>query len=390
MANEQMAGDRSPVFNLQSHLLKRLVRYLGRIDVAVVLIFVVLLLAALGSCFPQISPLVAVDAERLAQWEAHVRSRYGGLTDVLAAGGAFHYFRSPVFLVPLALLAVATLVCTVNRWRGIWRRAFHQPVRCSEAALYGAPYSATLSGLSLCVPSPSGAGAEGGTDLPGLARGSLEWRGFRVRSETVGGVTHLRGDRNRLASLATLVAHLAVLLLVAGASLSRGYGWREEITVGPGETAEVGHGSGLALRNEGFTVEHHPDGSVANYVAQVTVVEGEDATHGSVRVNEPLLYGRVGLYLKAYTETPDGPGVTLLIVRDPGYVPVIVAGLLLLVGMTVSFNFPHCWIYARMEPEGTLRLAGRSDRRACDFGREFAAWVEEIRRAVGDGGEGTH
>jgi cytochrome c biogenesis protein ResB len=389
MANEQMTDDQSPVPGLQSYLLRRLARFLGRIDVAAIFIFVVLLLAALGSCFPQLSPLVAADPERLAQWEARVRSRYGRLADVLAAVGAFHHFRSPVFLVPLALLAVTTLVCTANRWRGVWRRAFHQPVRCSEAALYGAPYSATLSALSLRAPSPSRGEAGGGIDLPGLTRGSLERRGFRVRSETSRGVTHLRGDRNRLASLATLVTHLAVLLLVAGAALSRRYGWREEITVGPGEMAEVGHGSGLALRNEGFTVEHHPDGSVANYEAQVAVVEREDSTHGSVRVNEPLPYGLVGLYLKAYTDTPEGPGVTLLAVRDPGYVPVIVAGLLLLVGMTVSFNFPYCSIYARVEPEGSLRLAGRADRRACDFGREFASWVEEIRRAVGDRGEGT-
>jgi hypothetical protein len=36
-----------------------------------------------------------------------------------------------------------------------------------------------------------------------------------------------------------------------------------------------------------------------------------------------------------------------------------------------------------------VRLAGRADRRACDFRREFAALVEEIRRALGDEGEGT-
>jgi hypothetical protein len=90
--------------------------------------------------------------------------------------------------------------------------------------------------------------------------------------------------------------------------------------------------------------------------------------------------------------------VTLLTVHDPGYGVVITAGFLLLLGLTVSFNFPHCCIHARIEPqgacpelaegacpelaEGTLRLAGRADRRACGFGREFEALVEEIKRAV--------
>ena len=55
----------------------------------------------------------------------------------------------------------------------------------------------------------------------------------------------------------------------------------------------------------------------------------------------------------------------------------------------MSFNFPHCWVHARIEPEGVLRLAGRADRRAYDFGREFEALVKEIKRMVEAGREGT-
>jgi len=234
-------------------------------------------------------------------------------------------------------------------------------------------------------------------------RESLEQRGFRVRTTEVTPTNHptnyptnhptnyptnhptihLRGDRYRLAPLATLVTHLAVLLLLLGATLSSGYGWREELTIGPGEVVEVGHGSGVALRNEGFTITRYPDGSVASYEAEVAIIaEGREVAHDSVLVNEPLTYGPVRLYLQAYAGTPDGYSVTLLAVHDPGYGVVITAGFLLLLGLTVSFNFPHCCVHARIEPEGTLRLAGRADRRACGFGREFEALVEEIGRLV--------
>jgi cytochrome c biogenesis protein ResB len=392
-----MTNDQSPISNLQSPGLKRAFRFLARLDVAAVLIVVVLLLAGLGSCFPQVSPAVASDPERMARWEAGARARYGGLADELAAGGAFGWFRSPVFLVPLALLAAVTLVCTLERWRGVWRRARYQPVRCSDVALERAPHTASLN-----------APARG--DLAQVVWEALEERGFRVRTTEVvttngttngttnetrngtvnGRVVYLRGDRNRLAPLATLVTHVAVVLLLLGAALTAGFGWREEVTLGPGETAEVGHGSGLALRNEGFAVERYLDGSVAGYEAGVAVVAGgRDAARGSIRVNEPLHYGGVGLLLQAYAETPDGASVTLLAVRDPGYGLAVVAGFLLLFGMTVSFNFPHCCVRARVAPEETVRLAGRADRRACDFRREFAALVEEIRRALGGEGEGT-
>jgi cytochrome c biogenesis protein ResB len=317
----------------------------------------------------------------MAQWEAGVRARYGGMTDGLAASGAFRWFRSPVFLVPLALLAAATLVCTLDRWRGVWRRAFRQPMRCSDAAFDGAPHTARLS-------------ASPAVDLAAVAREGLERRGFRVRTTEVVTTGHslvyLRGDRNRLAPLATLVTHLAVLLLLLGAALSSGYGWREEIAIGPGETAEVGRGSGLALRNEGFAIERYSDGSVAGYDAEVTVLDsGLEVARGSVQVNEPLTYGLVGLVLQGYAEAPGGTSVALLAVHDPGYRPVVVAGFLLLLGLTVSFNFPHCWVHARIDPDGTLRLAGRADRRACDFGREFAALAGEVRARVAGEREDT-
>jgi cytochrome c biogenesis protein len=347
-------------------------RFVSRLDVAAVIMLIVLLLAALGSCFPQLSPSVAADPERLAGWETIVRARYGALTDLLLASGAFRCFRSPVFLVPLVLLVVAALVCTLDRWRSVWRRALHRPVRCSDVALGGAPHTAGLA-------------APPEVDLPAIVRESLEQRGFRVRATKVATtdrrLIYLRGDRNRLAPLATLVTHLGVLLLLLGVALSSGYGWQEEVTMGPGETVEVGHGSGLALCNEGFTVVHYSDGSVSGYEAEVTVFEGDqEVARGSIQVNEPLTYNGIGLHLHGYGGTEGRYTVTLLVVRDPGYGPVIAAGFLLLLGMTVSFNFPHCWVHVRIEPEGTLRLAGRAGRRAYDFGREFAALVEDLAK----------
>jgi cytochrome c biogenesis protein len=379
-----MTSDKSQTPNPKSQIAKRAWRFAGRVDVAAVLIVIVLLIAALGSCFPQLSSSVAADPERLARWEAVVCTKYGALTDLLAASGAFRCFRSPVFLIPLALLAVATLVCTFERWRGVWRRAFHQPVRCPDVALDAAPHAARLT-------------APPTVDLAHVVREGLERRGFRTRAAeavttnqpTNQPAIYLRGDRNRLAPLATLVTHLAVLLLLLGAVLSSVYGWREEVTIGPGETARVGHGSGLALRNEEFVITRYPDGSVAGYEARVAVVMGgREAARGSIRVNEPLTYGPVGFHLRGYGGTEDRYSIALLAVHDPGYGPVVVAGFLLLFGMAVSFNFPHCWIHARVEPGGTLRLAGRADRRACDFGREFASLVEEFKRAVEGEGEG--
>jgi cytochrome c biogenesis protein len=346
--------------------LKQAWRFLTRLDVAAVLVVVVLLLAALGSCFPQLSSSVAADAGRLAGWETSVRARYGPLTNLLTIVGIFRWFHSPVFLVSLALLALATLVCTLDRWRTVWRRAFRSPVQFSDNV-----FDAALHTERLVAPPVA--------DLPSIVRQRLEARGFRVRFESAEGAVYVRGDRHRLASLATLVTHLALLLLLLGTILSSGFGWREVLAIGPGEMVGVGHGSRLALRNDGFTIARYPDGSVAAYQAQVAVISGDhEVTRGSVRVNEPMTYGGVGLYLHSYGERDGQYSVTLLAVHDPGYSLVITAGFLLLLGLTVSFNFPRCWIQARIESNGVLRLAGWAERRACDFGYEFKAIVEDL------------
>jgi cytochrome c biogenesis protein ResB len=342
-------------------------QFLTRLKVAAVLIVILLLLTALGSCFPQLSTSITADAERASGWEADTQARYGSLTDLLTAIGMFSWFRSPAFLASLGLLAVTTLVCTFDRWGRVWSRAIRPPGIPSNLAFEAAPHAVELVGLPAA-------------DLPHLLRKCLEDRGFRVSSEMArGDVFHLRGDRNRLACLATLVTHVAALLLLLGTVLSTGFGWREELTIAPDDIVELRHKSQLALRNEGFAVERYPDGNVSAYQAQVTVIDGgEEEVRGSVGVNKPLAYAGVGFYLRGYGETQSGHAVTLLAVRDPGYAPVILAGFLLLLGLTVSLNFPRSWIKARVEPAGRLQLAGWAERRACDFGREFTTVVGEM------------
>ena len=351
------------------HILRRTFRFLGRIDVAATIIVAVLLLSIIGSWFPQPSPFAKTDPELQARALMAARGRYGPLTDVLSAVGAFHWFSSPLFTASFVLLTVSIVACTLQRWHSVWRRAFQHPFPCSDAAFARAPFHA------------SGSPAEGRT-TPSVVRGVLQQHGFHVRSKPLGDLICLRGDRNRLAPLGTLTTHLGVLALFMGIGLSSACAWREVVTVETGARAEVGHGTGLALGIEGFAITHYPDGSAAGYRADVVIEDGgQEAKHGSVRVNGPLTYGDVGLYLRSYAETEAGPTLTLLAVHDPGFSLVILAGLCLLLGMTVTFSFPHCWVRVRVEPGGVLHVAGRGDRRAWNFDHEFRAMVGELELA---------
>jgi hypothetical protein len=91
----------------------------------------------------------------------------------------------------------------------------------------------------------------------------------------------------------------------------------------------------------------------------------------------------VNLYLSGYEQTEAGYRVTLLAVHDPGYGPIVGAGILFLLAMAASFYFPHSAVHARVSPGGMVRLAGWAERWAFGFEREFAGLVEEVRGACG-------
>jgi cytochrome c biogenesis protein len=348
-----------------TRVLRRAWRWLARADVAAVLMALVILLAAIGSFFPQWGSTLV--GERETQWETLIHARFGRLTGLLTALAVFRFFQSPLFVGLLGVLALVTLVCTLNRWPALWRGAWRRPDRPAGALLDSAPYTATAAA------SPS-------ADLPGRVRRCLAGHGFRVITDAAGDGLYLRGDRNSLARLASLIDHLAVLLLLIGAVMSTALGWRAELTLAPGQMAIVPHTSQVTLRNDGFTITRYPDGSPADYAAQLAAADSQRTINGRVAVNRPLALAGVHLYLSGYQPTATGDAVTLLAVHDPGYGLVIAGGLLLLLGLTVAIAFPHCSVHVRITADGTVRLAGFADRGAIGFGREFAGVVREASR----------
>lgn len=359
-----------------SALVRRAWRWLARTDVFAYAVVAVLILIALGSCFPQVGPEVASRPERLAEWRALVHARYGSLAVVLESLGAFSLYRSPTLWAMTGFLALVTLACTLQRWRANWGAAFHAPVRLPEAALEGAPCRAVVQG----VPADSGPGQIDG--VLAIACAALRQRDYRVRCDASAEPRACRGDRNRWSSLGTLAEHVAVLIVLLGVALSASMGWRETITVGPGKAHHVARLPGLALRNDGFVIERYSDGSPAAYIAQVTVIENEVPASRLVGVNQPLTYRGLRVYLTGYRQGENGYDVTLLAVRDPGFVAVVAAGFLFLAGMIISLYFPRSTIAVRREEGGVVRVAGWADHRAYDFEREFAGLVADLRRVL--------
>ncbi len=134
----------------------------------------------------------------------------------------------------------------------------------------------------------------------------------------------------------TLVAHLALPLFLLALALS-GLGGREDRTLMVGEAGAV-LASGLALRCDAVSLERYPDGSIADYRVEVTVLEdGREVQRGTVRPNVPLTVGDIAVFLYGYAVQEERPVVTLRAVRDPGYVPFLLGGGLFLLGLILRW-----------------------------------------------------
>lgn len=99
-------------------MMEKVWRFFGRLTVAAVLLLILLVVAALGTFFPQ---RPAASPEALARWEETVRARYGVLTGPLEVLGFFRWSQSPLLWVALTLVGLATVLCMLIRWRAFWR-----------------------------------------------------------------------------------------------------------------------------------------------------------------------------------------------------------------------------------------------------------------------------
>lgn len=74
--------------------------------------------------------------------------------------------------------------------------------------------------------------------------------------------------------------------------------------------------------------------------------------------------------------------IVLQVVHDSGFKLVILAGFLVMGGLIFSFYFPHKRLWARVTAD-KLWLAGRAERDAVGFEREFAGLVEGLKKDLG-------
>ena len=217
-------------------------------------------------------------------------------------------------------------------------------------------------------------------------------------------------ERGAFREIGSLIFHWSLLVLIAGAALSQGLGfrgialivegeaWTENIasynTYKPGRFYRDDWHRNFVIEIDSFDVAYRADGSAADFVTKARVIDGGvEVRDKLIRVNDPLVYGGVKFYQADYGWAPvvrvsaggsveyEGPAVATplfggpcssnrAVVKLPQLSPQV--GLLLdwypdpiLTGFKVPGLGPGC------RNDGTPRLINLSDVEGGSAGRTF-------------------
>ncbi|MCC6792379.1 MAG: cytochrome c biogenesis protein ResB [Thermomicrobiales bacterium] len=225
------------------------------------------------------------------------------LEPVIERWYAFDVFHSTVFTLTLTLLAIAIVVCTVNRVPGIWAAVQRPTVKTTVGFFDGADLAAELSTTT--------APERTGENLAVV----LRKRRYRVMAERQQAAVHIYADKHRLGRLGTFPFHLALILIFVGGIVGSEYGFREQVfSIPEGSIRDVGHGTGLRVELVRFVDNYSEIGAPTSYRSDLVLYDGErEVKRQSITVNHPLTYNNATFYQSSF-----GPAATVRITDDAG------------------------------------------------------------------------
>jgi cytochrome c biogenesis protein len=263
---------------------------------ALVLLVVLAAASILGSLFPQ----EGISPQRVDQYFLD----HPALAPVLDRLGLFDVFGSAWYMAIYLALLGALVACLVPRGRALYRVLRSRPPRGGDLARY-------RTRASFDTPaSPDQAMA--------AARRVLRRGRYRLADHE----GELAGEKGYLREAASMLFHLALLVLLVGLAYGKAYGYRGQAAIVEGETwanARVGYDSfspgrffgperlaPFQLRLDDFSNSFHADNTPRAFVSRLTALdlEGRPLQSQPVAPNRPMTVDGVRIFQSDYGYVP--------------------------------------------------------------------------------------
>lgn len=286
MAKSQAAGTRGRLVRGFDPL-RLLWRVLTSVRWAIFLTIFLALASLVGVLLPQIPDGVSGEAA-VDAWLETQRGKFGPFTDVFQRLGLFDIFHARWFAASLGLLVVSLAVCTVNRFPAIWHSLRRPPRRVPDEYFERAHHRRSFS-----------APAD-----PDALEGVLCRHRYRVERTQDGDTIYLFADRFRWAQLGTFVSHLALILFIAAALVSRFTGFSTSLLIAEGTSAPVfslSHSNQMQVHALDVVGRFNEEGQPLDYRTEMAIYQGgQEVKHCTTTVNGPCSYDGYRFHQAAY------------------------------------------------------------------------------------------
>lgn len=239
-----------------------------------------MLVAGLGGIlFQQFGTSTLVDPALMAAALERLPDRYGQpLAALIERLDLYRVFTSWWWTLLVALFTVSVVGNTLSRLPRLVRDVRTPAVERGRAFFRSSVPARTgpLEGLD-------------GSVLPDV----LRRMGYGVRLERIGDTTHLFGERNRFAPLASIASHASLVLIVIGMGIvTPRFGYETALKVPVGEGRPTGFPNDpqtVLVQNEDFVARFDAVGAPLDYRTRIAVYRaGEQIARKEITVNDPL------------------------------------------------------------------------------------------------------
>ena len=304
-----------------SELLVWLWRLLSSGQFALALIGFLAFAGLLAVVIPQVPVAIEGSPAAVDAWLESERSNYGPFTDPMHRLGLFNVVSTWWFLYGLVLLAASICVYSADRFLTVWRNVTRPRELVPDSF-----FERAANRVALATP---------GQDGPARVEALLRARRYSVRSVARGETAYLFADRFAWAQFGTLASHLAIVLFLVGAVISRTGGYTNALFIAEGTANPVfpvSHADQMQVEVVDAIAAFDEEGMPRDYRSKLVIYQGgREVARGEATVNGPLSYGGYRFHQAAYF----GEGAALR-VRDASTGNTLYSEVLALEGLVAA------------------------------------------------------
>ncbi|RLB43227.1 MAG: hypothetical protein DRH12_03580 [Deltaproteobacteria bacterium] len=256
------------------------------VRLTIVLLILIAIASVLGTFIPQ--------REEAVDFARHLNPE---TLRVFQALGLFDMYHTAWFRILIGLLALNLVVCSIDRFPGVWRRFTAEPTPLRPRLFERVPQEQSLE-----ITAPSESVVES-------VEGLISSRYKRVRKKVSDSSTYFYVDKGRYSHFGVYLVHLSVLIIIMGALLGSFYGFEAYVNIMEGDQVSsamirgkmVPVALGFSVRCDDFSVSFYDNGTPKEYRSDLTFLDnGKKLKSAVVRVNHPVKFRGIVFYQSSY------------------------------------------------------------------------------------------